>query len=164
VATEPVVKPLQTEHDDDEALSLVRQDLLNSERFKREYCPTEKVVMRRRAYEGDPEAYDFPYDSDWGARLVNNWMLRQINHKVGKLSKPPIRLNLKHASGDESDATRLMLTAVRRRLEQKGREAKWSTGPAPDAARCRQGRVRGSVHRPRLRPQSVRIAQSPGPP
>lgn len=125
---EAPVKPLYTEESKDEALNLVARDLLASSRFKREYCPTEKVLLRRRAYEGDPEAYEFPYDSDWGAGLVNNWMLRQINHKVGKLSRPPVRLNLRHRDLDESDGTRLMLTALRRRFEQKAREARWRQG------------------------------------
>lgn len=125
---EPSVRPLITEESDSEALSLVSKDLQSSDKFKREFCPTEKVVRRRRAYEGDPEAYEFPYDSKWGARLINNWMLRQINHKVGKLSKPPVRLNLKQSRGDDSDEMRLMLTAIRKKLEEKGRQAKWRNG------------------------------------
>lgn len=125
---EPSIRPLITPENDDEARLLVKRDLLASDRFKREYCPTEKVVLRRRAYEGDPEAFDFPYDSRWGARLVNNWMLRQINHKVGKLVRPPVRLNTEDADGDDSDETRLMMNAVQKRLERKAFEAKWSMG------------------------------------
>ena len=125
---EDVVRPITTGESDDEALSLVRRDLQSSEKFKKEFCPTEKIQLRRRAYEGDPDAYDFPYDSEWGARLVNNWMLRQINHKVGKLSKSPSRLNTSDANGDDDDETRLRMVAIRRRLEFKAREARWHQG------------------------------------
>lgn len=123
-----VVRPLETGETDDEALALVRRDLLSSEKFKREYWPSDKVVLRRRAYEGDPEAFDFPYDSEWGARLVPNWMLRQINHKVGKLAKSPTRLNTRHRDGKDDDDTRLLMAAAQHRLERKGREAGWPDG------------------------------------
>lgn len=125
---DPVIPPISTGESDEEALALVRRDLEASDKFKRDFCPTEKVVNRRLAYEGDPEAYDFPYDADWGAKLVNNWMLRQINHKVGKLSRSPTRLNLRHRRGLDDDDTRLMLAAVQKRLIQKGREANWREG------------------------------------
>lgn len=124
----PDIRPIDNGETDEEALQLVRTNLLASERFKREYWPTEKILTRRLAYEGDPAAYTMPYNSDWGAELVNNWALRQINHKVGKLEKSAIRLNLKDARGLDDDATRIMLSALEQRLLHKAREAKWSLG------------------------------------
>lgn len=142
MAQEPSIDPLVTDHDDSYALALVKQDLEASDRFKREYWPTTKILNRRKVYEGDPEALGWPYESSWGVRPFNNFIFRQINHKISKLMKSPVRLNTRHRRGLDDVETKMMLDAVRMQLERRAREAQWSMGRrlmALDAAKTSFG-------------------------
>jgi hypothetical protein len=127
VAEKAVPALVNQDSDPNDAMALVRRDLMASEKFKRDYQPTEKLKARRMAYEGDPNAFPWPYKND-GFRPYENFIFRQINHKISKLQALQMRLNLRDRKGREDEEMRLQLAACKQRLLQKGREASWSVG------------------------------------
>jgi len=112
---------------DDAALALVRADLQESSEYKRDHWNHSSVDARWRAARGDPSAFDWGKLPDGpGIRPVNNLSFMQIRHKVGKLTHSPSRISvLKPVESLVPSEERLYLSAAKKRLEMKAREARW---------------------------------------
>jgi hypothetical protein len=128
VADSNPLQQLVKDEDRLDALAIVQQDLRESIEFKRRHWPSDKVMNRRRAYRGDPKSFTWPYatiNQENGARPVDNWTFRQINHKVGKLQRVPTRLNLLIENMAANPDARVRLEAIKQRLLLKARDADW---------------------------------------
>lgn len=128
MADQTPLERLAINEDHEAILELVQRDIQQSYEFKRTHWPHDKLSNRRRAYRGDPGVFAWPYatlNAVQGPRPVNNWTFRQINHKVGKLTRTPTRITLAVEGATNDPEARIRLAALKKRLEMKGREARW---------------------------------------
>lgn len=111
---------------EDAALAIVRDDLRECSDYKRDNWPAETLKARWAAYHGDPAIFDWSrVQNAPGIRPVHNLTFIQIRHKVGKLTRPPTRLNTYTRTSDPTPQIRFALNAAKKRLEQKAKEANW---------------------------------------
>lgn len=115
---------------EDAALALVREDLQEAAQWKRDNWSAEMMRSRWAAFHGDPGVFDFPYrtKNSAGIKPVTNLSFIQIRHKIAKLTRPPIRLQVTTKTHDPTPDIRLALNAAKKRLEQKAKEANWRAG------------------------------------
>jgi len=112
---------------EDAALSLVREDLNEASKWKQDNWSAQTLRNRWSAFHGDPDAYQWPYrtKNTAGVRPVTNLTFIQIRHKIAKLTRPPVRLNVTTKTMDPTPEVRFALNAAKKRLEQKAKEANW---------------------------------------